>query len=109
VEWLPGALASIVAVISAFLVWQQSEAARRDKRSLGDITQRLEDRKADREELSGARAFWKESMDEARAQIKSLQDDLEASRQREMGYVKRIRRLETILRVNNIEIPNESM
>ncbi len=93
-EFLVALPSSIVAIISAFFVYQNTRAANRDKKKAN--------------ELQGAKEFWMVSVEEARKQIRERDEGLEAARKREQYCLGRVRKLEKILLRLGQDVPNDT-
>lgn len=104
--WLPGVLVALVGVIPAFLVFQQADAARKQAAAQADRTTRLDERKADRDELASALDFWKRSFDAVTLDNKELRAELEVERQAHRRTRARVDTLEQVLRRRGIPVPN---
>lgn len=111
--WIPTILGTFTALVSGYLVWQNSDAARKDRHEVDTKTVELEQskvalerRKVNRDELESAKDFWKDTMEAAQKRIDSLERELATTRAREREYSKRISVLEDTLRINNIRVPN---
>lgn len=98
-SWLPGVLVALVGVIPAFLVWVQTDAARKS-------ADRQSQRTASREDLDSAREFWRESLEAANQRIAQLSTDLDVERGETRRLRVRVGRLEDTLRRAGLAVPN---
>jgi multidrug resistance efflux pump len=104
--WLPGVLVALVGVIPAFLVFQQADTARKQATVQADRTARLDERKADREELQSALTFWKTSFDAVTKDNGELRKELATERRDAVRLRRRVERLEDALRRAGLSVPN---
>lgn len=104
--WLPIILVALVGVVPAFLVWSQAGIARKQAAIQVDRTTRLDERKADRDELASALDFWKRSFDAVALDNKELRAELEVERQAHKRTRSRVDRLEQTLRRAGVQVPN---
>lgn len=106
--WLPGVLVALVGVIPAMLVFKAADDARKQAATQADRATRLDERKADRDELASALDFWKRSFDAVTLDNKELRKDLDAERVQGGRLRMRVGRLEQALHRAGVDIPNGS-
>lgn len=104
--WLPGVLVALVGVIPAMLVFRAADEARKQAALQADRTLRLDERKADRDELQSALDFWKTSFNAVQLDNRELRKDLDTERGVTRRLSQRVGRLEEALRRARVPIPN---
>lgn len=104
--WLVVLLPTLPAGLSAVLVWQVSTANRRQAIAQAERATRLEERKADRDELQSALDFWKTSFEAVTLDNRQLRKELDVERGEHRKTRTRVDKLERAMRRAGVPIPN---
>jgi hypothetical protein len=104
--WLVVLLPTLPSGLAAVLVWQVSTANRRQTAEQAARTIALDERKADREELQTALAFWRTSFEAVSLDNKELRKELDVERRDHRRTKLRVDKLEREIRQAGLEVPN---